>query len=171
MRRTMAHDPLAVWIGPLLVAAFALLVVAWFLPIMTITRFWFWSEGVSLIDAVRRFWTTGDYFLFMVIGGFSILFPALKLLLGFWVWGRVDPASRRGHWTVTVIQVLGKWSMVDVFVVALVVVGVQGSVVADVAVHSGVYVFTAAVVLSMLALWFLEHRMRKIAAIREGTAR
>lgn len=167
--RTLAHDPVAVWVGPALVAAFALLVVAWFLPIMTVTRFWFWSSGVSLFDAVLRFWNTGDYFLFAVIGGFSMLFPALKLVAGFWVWGCVEPAGRRGRWVVTVVHVLGKWSMLDVFVVALVVVGVQGSLVADVSVHSGIYVFTGAVALSMLSLWLLEHRMRRVAA-RPGKA-
>ncbi len=42
--------------------------------------------------------------------------------------------------------------MLDVFVVALTIVAIQVSLVSDVTAHAGLYVFTAAVVLSMAGL-------------------
>jgi paraquat-inducible protein A len=43
--------------------------------------------------------------------------------------------------------------MLDVFVVALIVVIVKISLISDVTIHAGLYIFCAAVVLSMLAVW------------------
>jgi hypothetical protein len=39
------------------------------------------------------------------------------------------------------MEAAGRWSMLDVFVVALIVVGVRTSLIDDVSVHAGVYVF------------------------------
>ena len=50
------------------------------------------------------------------------------------------------------IETLGKWSMLDVFVVALSVVAIQMSLVSDVEILPGIYLFTAAVALSIVAV-------------------
>ena len=42
--------------------------------------------------------------------------------------------------------------MLDVFVVALLVVAIQGSLISDVVLHAGLYVFSAAVLLSIAAV-------------------
>ena len=83
-----------------------------------------------------------------------MVFPAAKLLAAGWVWARVDAASGGGHRAVRLMEALGRWSMIDVFVAALIVVAVKVSLVADVGVHSGIYVFAAAAALSIaLMAW------------------
>jgi paraquat-inducible protein A len=148
------------WLGPAMVAAGAVLVAGWFLPIMTVTKFWFWSNRVSIYGALKGLWGDREFFLLAVLLLFSMVFPLLKLIAGLWVWARVDATSPRARRVVGWIQFLGKWSMVDVFVVALAVVAIKISIVSDVAVHAGVYVFSAAIVLSMGLMHGLERALR-----------
>ena len=53
------------------------------------------------------------------------------------------------------VGALGKWSMVDVFVVALLVAAIQVSIITNVAIHAGIYLFTGAVLASIALLHFL----------------
>ena len=156
-------------LGPLLVATLGLLVVAWFLPMMTITKLFFWSDRVSIAGAVVALWGEGDYFIFLVIFLFSMLFPFAKLAGGLWLWARVTPGDQRSGRLAAWIKGLSKWSMLDVFVAALVVVAIKVTIVSDVSIHSGIYVFTAAVLLSTLWLAWLE-RMLAAPASPAGSA-
>lgn len=141
-------------IGPLLLVNAAVLVVAWFMPIMTISRFVFWDSRFSILDAAANLWDEEHYFTFTVIVVFSMIFPVCKLLAAFLVWLRVDPASERTRRALATLGFLGKWSMLDVFVVALTIVAINISIVSDVAVHAGLYVFTGAVIASiLLVIW------------------
>lgn len=146
-------------LGPLLIATIGLLVVAWFLPMMTITKLVFWSDRVSIADAIVNLWREGDYFIFLVLFLFSMAFPFAKLAGGLWLWARVAPGDRRAARIAARIKNLSKWSMLDVFVAALVVVAVKVTVVSDVSIHAGIYVFTAAVLLSTLWLAWLERKI------------
>lgn len=146
-------------LGPLLVATLGLLVVAWFLPMMTITKLFFWSDRVSIADAIVNLWREGDYFIFGVIFLFSMLFPVAKLLGALWLWARVTPGDQRSSRLAARLKGMSKWSMLDVFVAALVVVAVKVTVVSEVSIHAGIYVFTAAVLLSTLWLAWLERML------------
>lgn len=149
------------WIGPLAAANLALLVTAWFLPIMTLTKFWFWSDRVSLWQTSIGLLRESDVLLFVIVAGFSMVFPTIKLLVAGWVWARVDATSPRGHRAVWWMEALGKWSMVDVFVVALIVVAVKVSLVTDVGVHAGVYVFAGAVAMSIALMAWIGRALRR----------
>ena len=112
----LAGRSAAFWIGPLAMANLVLLVVAWFLPIMTLTKFWFWSDRVSLWETASGLLLQGEILLFLIVAGFSMIFPAVKLLAAGWVWARVDAASPGGSRAVRLMEALGRWSMIDVFV-------------------------------------------------------
>lgn len=163
----LARRRRAFWIGPLIVVDLSLLVVAWFLPLMTLkSGCLFWDamclsrQQASLASTVRMLAESREYLLLFVIGGFAMLFPALKLAVAGWVWARVDAGSPARSRAFALMQALGKWSMIDVFVVALIVVGVKVSLIADVDVHTGIYVFTAAVALSILVMAWIEKGLR-----------
>ena len=154
----------AFWIGPLAMANLALLAVAWFLPIMTLTKFWFWSDRVSLWETAAGLLLEGEILLFAIVAGFSMVFPAAKLLTAGWIWARVDAASPGGSRAVRLMEALSRWSMIDVFVVALIVVAVKVSLVSDVGVHSGVYVFAAAAALSIALMAWIGRALKRAAA-------
>lgn len=166
-RATLARQGWSFWIGPLILINLALLIAAWFLPLMTLKAgCLFWDsmclsrDETSIAGTVRILAEAREWLLLFVIGGFAMLFPALKLIVAGWVWVRVDVASPRRSRAFAVMQALGKWSMIDVFVVALIVVGVKVSLISDVDVHAGIYVFTAAVALSILVMAWIERRLR-----------
>ncbi len=129
-----------------------LLVAGWTLPIMTIQKLFFFAERVSILEGAAVLWDDGHTFLFVVILVFSVVFPALKIGFALLLWYAADARGARAMKALTWLETLGRWSMLDVFVVALTIVAIQVSIVSDVATHAGLYVFTAAVVLSMAGL-------------------
>ncbi|WP_200341653.1 paraquat-inducible protein A [Rhodovibrio sodomensis] len=149
-----------------LLAALGLLVTGWTWPMMTVSRFVWLQDEVSLLNATRALYAQGDWLLFGVLAVFAFLFPAAKLLAALWVFHRVD-ATRNGlERALDGLDLLGRWSMLDVFVAALLVVAVQASLVSEVTLHAGLYLFTAAVVLSIAAT----QRLRALARRARGTA-
>ncbi len=140
------------WLGWLAVGAVGLLVAGWTLPIMTVERFLFLSQEISILQGVAELWVEGQTFLAVVIGLFSIVLPTVKLGLALLLWYRADAGNpalqRRLGW----LEAAGRWSMLDVFVVALSVVAIQISLIDDVTVHPGVYVFTGAIALSLIVV-------------------
>jgi paraquat-inducible protein A len=150
----------AFWLGPAMGLALAVLVIAWFLPTMTVERVpWIWSTKFSLWRMVEGLYGDREYFLLVVIVLFSMVFPAVKLLAGLFVWARVDAFSPGARRAVAFVALLGKWSMLDVFVVALLVAAIQVSIITNVAIHSGIYVFSGAVLASIMLLNLLERAL------------
>ena len=139
-------------LGSLLMTTSALLLAGWVMPVMTVETLFVFNSQISILGACFRLLEDGELPLFLIILVFTIIFPATKLAFAFDAWVRLQRADaklqRSLHW----IETLGKWSMLDVFVVALVVVVVKLSYVSDVTVHLGLYVFALAVILSMVSV-------------------
>lgn len=150
-------------LGPVIVATIAVLVASWFVTFMTVERFFFWENDVSLYSGLVALLDQDEWLLFVVIFVFSMVFPLLKLLAGLFVWARLDAGGRGAHRALGIVQVMGKWSMVDVFVVALTVVAVNITIVADVEVNLGIYLFCAAVFLSMIEMHLLERIIKRVS--------
>ncbi len=91
----------------------------------------------------------GQLFLFVLITGFSIVIPLLKMAVLYRLLSAKQSTSvqldRYLYW----MHLFGKWSMLDVFVVAVLVVAVKLGAIASVEMRLGLYAFTAAVVLTM----------------------
>ncbi len=152
------------WIvGLLLFASLVMLIAGWVTPIMTVEAFVFIGDEVSILDSVWRLLESGEVFLFVVLTIFSILFPIAKLVAAFYLWF-LAPVTRPGFLrTLVWIETIGKWSMLDVFVVALIVVALQISIVSDVALHAGIYLFTLAVALSLGTVSYIAALAKRIA--------
>jgi paraquat-inducible protein A len=103
----------------------------------------------SLVGGVWRLLRDGDFLVGGVILIFSVIFPAAKLVALAVSW-LAEQGSAERH--LGVLEQLGKWSMLDVFVIAALVAcfkGFPGG--SHVQIEWGIYVFAASVVLSMLA--------------------
>lgn len=153
-------------LGPYFLLVALLLVIGWLTPIMTVERMLFFAERITIFEGVARLWRAGEVFLSAVIVLFSIVFPGVKAVLALWLWYTIDPRAPSLRRSLDWLEMLGRWSMVDVFLVALVIVAVQSTLVGDVASHAGLYIFTAAVLLSMLGV----RRMRTLAARLSGVS-
>jgi paraquat-inducible protein A len=154
------------WLGWGAILAAILLVTGWVLPIMTVERLLFLSSEISILQGVGELWSEDEIFLAVVIGTFSIAVPAVKLALALYLWFHAEAGSRRLHRALTLLEMAGRWSMLDVFVIALLVVAIRTSLIDDVTVHAGIYVFTAAIVLSLVVVQRMAVLARR-AVVRE----
>ena len=125
------------------------------LPIIKLTKYVFWSTDHSLLSTVQQLFNDGQAFLGSMILVFSIILPVLKLLYLLLV-STLPVAEIRAHRRqLRALEWLGKWSMHDVLVLALTIFFIKSQGVYDAASLSGVYFFTAAVVLMILSYAWL----------------
>jgi len=142
----------------LILASAALLAFGLSLPLVTVEKL-FWENRYSVATGVFGLWEDGEHLLAAVVFFFSVVFPIAKLLLLLHLWfARLGADARDAllGW----LEALGKWSMLDVFIVAILIVATKLGPVADVHPNSGVYFFTAAILASMLSTQLV----RKLAA-------
>ena len=134
----------------LILAGLVTLGIGLFQPVVTLEKLLFSSRTYSVITGVIDLFRCGNIFLAALIFGFSAVFPTLKLLLLLVLWfRRIDEEERRR--TLWYLEFLGKWSMLDVFVVILMIGSIQFGILARGQVEPGVYVFGAAILISMVA--------------------
>ncbi len=132
-----------------LLAALITLVVGLSLPVMRISKLIFWKDDYSIIIGAITLCREGDYVLGAVLLTFSVAFPIVKLLgLGaIWFLPLKQKTREGGVWW---LGALGKWSMLDVFVVAITVVLSKSKALGDVTPRSGLYVFGTSVVIALV---------------------
>lgn len=126
------------------------LVSGLFAPIITLEKFYFFDNTVSIISGLLELIDDGQFLLFGIILLFSVVLPVIKLLL---LNKLLSPSINSEHhfkrhlnW----MHQYGKWSMLDVFVVAVLIATVKLGAVANVQLHYGLYLFAAAVILTMI---------------------
>ena len=114
----------------------------------------FWKSTYSVWAGVVALWDQGEHALAAVLFFFSIIFPTIKLIGLAIIWFEKLPEDKRTHllhW----LSLLGKWSMLDVFVVAILIVLVKLGPFVKVEPRVGVYVFSAAILASMLTTMYI----------------
>ncbi|MBA2127324.1 paraquat-inducible protein A [Hyphomicrobium methylovorum] len=121
------------------------------LPILKLTTFTFWTTEHSLLSTVNVLLRDGQTFLGLVVLVFSILLPITKLLYLLLVSTLPPIEIVRHQRRLRALEWLGKWSMHDVLVLALTIFFIKSQGVYDAASLNGVYFFTAAVMLMILA--------------------
>jgi len=141
-------------INLLLAVTLCLFLYGVFAPLLTLKKFFIFSNTVSLASSLGQLADEGYYLILVLLFCFSILLPVAKLLVLLrLVNARLLDSERHRrhlHWMARI----GKWSMLDVFVVAVLLVTVKLDVIADVKVHTGLYAFVASVLLTMgLTAW------------------
>ena len=149
---------------PLLIGlAFVVLLAGLSLPILTVqkTVFWrHWENHYSVFVGVIELAKSGDWLLAVILFFFSMVFPFAKLFSLATLWYRkLSEAERLKtlHW----LGVLGKWSMLDVFVVAILIVAAKLRSLTEVQPRVGLYLFGLAIILSMLATMHVERLAKR----------
>ena len=147
----------------LLLLAFGVLVLGLSLPIITVekTVFWrHWENHYSVFVGVVELAKGGDWLLALILFFFSMVFPFAKLAALAAIWFR--PLTERERLdTLRWLGLMGKWSMLDVFVVAILIVAAKLRDLTQVSPRVGIYLFALAIVLSMLATMRVEQLAKK----------
>lgn len=128
-------------------------------PILEVSKtIWFIElseNSFSLYGGIIGLFQNGQYGVGVVLLSFTIVFPFMKLFLLSLVWWReVGPRSSRAIFFF--LRHIGHFSMLDVFVVAVVVVIVRMNALAEAKALWGLYVFTLHVISSISLTIFLE---------------
>ncbi|MGH8456416.1 MAG: paraquat-inducible protein A, partial [Stenotrophobium sp.] len=143
-------------------AAAILYVPANLLPIMRTTKF-LETEDSTILSGVVQLWNAGSWDLAVIVFVASIVFPLMKIgtLVLLLIAARRGPQGRQRELTrlYRTVEFIGHWSMLDVFVVALLITLVHFGQFAQVEAGSGVIAFGAVVVLTMLASMSFDPRL------------
>jgi len=133
----------------LLIAASSLLITGLVLPMMTITKLVMFSNSFSVLSAVLELLENGHLLLFVIVAGFSIVVPILKISVLFKLILNRSSDSAIVNKLLHLMHEYGRWAMLDVMVVAILIVAVKLGAIASIEIHSGLFVFGLAVLLIM----------------------
>ncbi len=134
----------------LLAIAALLLVIGLIAPIITFKKFIFIQNTFSILTACWSFIKQGQVFLFLVISVFSVVLPIFKLSLLTVMVLSSSTITQNTKKVLGLMHRFGRWSMLDVFVVAILVVVVKLGAIGDVEKHIGLYAYAGAAILIML---------------------
>jgi len=117
----------------------------------------------TIIGGVMILWNSGSYPIAMIIFLASVVVPLAKaLILSFLCFMVMQPANRQTKSYTRIYQLtefIGKWSMIDVFVVAILVALVQLGNLMSVTPGIGTIFFTTMVICQMLAAHAFDPRL------------
>ena len=146
----------------LLLTAVILYIPANLLPI-TLTTALGKTEGDTIMQGVIYFMLNGDWPVALVIFTASILVPLVKMIALTYLLVSVHRHSAHRPLQRTriyrMVEFVGRWSMIDVFVVTIMVALVQLKVLASIAAGSGAIYFCAVVIITMLAAESFDPRL------------
>lgn len=145
-----------------LAASTILYIPANVLPIMH-TNSLFGAQSDTIMSGVVYLWVTGSWPLALIVFIASVLVPLAKIIaLAFlnlsvqlrWRW---QPGQRTRLYRV--VELIGRWSMLDIYVIAVLVALVQLDALATIEAGPAALAFAAVVVLTMIGAMSFEPRL------------
>ena len=150
-------------IGPGLLLTFLLFISGVVVPVASVDKLLFFSGSYSILAFIHELYEQGNYVIGSAITVFSVLFPLLKLVQAARLWWFVDQRSVQISTALRRLEMLGKWSMMDVFVVAIGIVVATSTQLANMTPRIGIYLFGLSVLVGMLTVGQMERLARRIA--------
>jgi paraquat-inducible protein A len=137
----------------LLLLALGLFIAGVSSPIMTITQFLFLESNFSILSGLSDLLEQQQYILFAIISLLSLCLPLVKIaLLTRMLFTKQHSAQLEK--SLNLIHNYGRWAMLDVLVVAILLVSIKLGAIASVEIHAGLYWFAA----SVLIVMFVTHQ-------------
>lgn len=159
---TKRHHHSIQYTWALVIAAAILYLPANALPVLTTTTLGS-SESDTIITGVVYLYQSGSWPLALIVLVASVMIPLGKLIALAYLLVTVQRGSAKNNHDRTrlyrLVEFIGRWSMLDVFVDAFLVALVQLQPLMSVAPGSGVVFFMAVVVLTMLAAHSFDPRL------------
>jgi paraquat-inducible protein A len=148
LRRHLRHNGLA---AVLAVIALIVLVIGMVTPFISMSKLGT-DRVFSLVGGIVELFHSGNIFIGIILLLFSVVFPIVKLVMLLVATSRLvsvsDKARRRMH---RIAMVTGKYSLLDLLVVAVMIVLVKFGQLAEVHARAGTILFGLAVLLSIAA--------------------
>lgn len=145
-----------------LLAAYILYIPANMLPVM-VTQSILGTQQDTILSGVIYLWLSGSHMLAVLVLIASIVVPLLKMAILTFL---LLSVHFRSSWRIRqqtrlygLVEVIGRWSMLDIFVVALLASLVRAGALATIIPGGGALAFGAVVVLTMLASLSFDPRL------------
>jgi paraquat-inducible protein A len=153
------------------IAALALYFPANLLPVLRVESFAGTKQN-TIMGGVIQFWHDADYPVAIIIFVASVMIPVLKIASIIWLCSAARSGRRPRGMTrlYRITEFVGRWSMVDVFVVAILVAVVQLGSTISIHPGAGAISFAAVVVLTMFAAMSFDPRLIWDAAARSQSS-
>lgn len=127
------------------------------LPMFTFEKFYIFNDSFSLVSGIFHLFNEKEFLLFVILFLFSIVVPVYKMMIvKSLINYRHDNHQHKKHLRNLIL--IGKWSMTDVFVVAIIAATVKLGALANVHVKTGLYIFALGVIGSMVLNHQVLHR-------------
>lgn len=120
------------------------------LPMITITKLVLISHSFSIVSGAYELLNEGRVILFLVIALFSVVLPMMKIFVLYKILSAKTYTSLRAKRYLHLMHEYGRWAMLDVMVVAILIVTVKLGAIVTIQVHYGLYLFGASVLLIMV---------------------
>ena len=121
------------------------------LPSIRFTTVYVWTNEHSIATIIWALYASHEYFLCGVIAVFSVVFPFLKLLYLLTLCLSPNVSSDFRQKSISVMEWLGRYSMTDVMVLALIIFYMNSQGYTEARVLTGVYCFAASALMTMFA--------------------
>lgn len=146
----------------LLIAAYVLIIPANLMPVMT-TGSLFGTEADTIFSGVVYLWNSDSQVLAIILFCASMLIPLAKL---FSLTYLLISVKRRSTWNprgrtriYRIVELIGRWSMIDVYVATMLTALVQFGSLMSIRAGSGAIAFAAVVVLTIFAAKSFDPRL------------
>ena len=121
------------------------------LPAIRFTTVFVWTNQHSIATIIWALYKNEEFFLCFVIFTFSIFFPFLKLFYLLTLVTSPDMPSEFRDKSISAMEWLGRYSMTDVMVLALMIFYINASGYTEASVLPGIYFFAASALMTMFA--------------------
>ncbi len=122
------------------------------MPVISFTTAYVWTSDHSILSIIYALYESGELFLFVILLVTSVVFPLLKLFyLNVFAIRPQMLRGRRSRRYISAMEFLGRYSMTDVMVLALIIFYMNSSGYTQATVLPGAYYFAASALMTMLA--------------------
>ena len=122
-----------------------------YMPVIRFTTVYVWTREHSIVTIIWALYQNEEIFLCCVLFAFSLLVPFLKLFYLLTLVISPDLSAEFRQKSVSTMEWLGRYSMTDVMVLALMIFYVNSSGYTEASVLPGTYFFAASALITMLA--------------------
>ena len=141
----------------MLLAALSCFFAGIFLPFTSVTKLWLFENQISVCRCLVELWKAREILLFLILFMFTICFRLVKMnsLLALWLYPKLTANEAKGFYRL--VSHLGKWSMLDVFVVAILALTLKSGGLASIRIGNGFFLFFVSVMLTQFSSTWTGH--------------
>ncbi|MFW6412868.1 MAG: paraquat-inducible protein A [Oceanicaulis sp.] len=145
----------------LIAVAAVFLALGLYLPVMETRQLWVFKDAYSLVDTVRALYAEDERALAALVALFSIVTPVLKLS-GLSILTTRRRGDARGP-LAAIVAVIGRWSLADVLVVAILIVVWSSAGALGAASQPGLWFFGGSAILLLIAAELVLRDLEQLA--------